>query len=520
MFTDILTIWSDSPGLSLAIWLVISITLLYAGRPHAHQLLRSTGRAIYGSFRVASSSIRQLEQRVINRNRDVLLAAGREQAEKAIERDFNRVNAIVERDLSQYPGLHRKLAETLEKIENDYHECTGNAPLPPAWSELMDTIASLPGSGDPAVQNILDNIKDVVENSHEETLKAYQQDTNERHKILKAMQPEWRTLNGTMKKVEQTITGLEDRSRTIDRQMAEYESMRKAEDRAVNALTSSSLTQFFIASLVLVIAAFGGIINFHLIALPMSEMVGGASYIGAVRTSDIAALVIIMVEITMGLFLLEALQITRLFPVISSMDDRMRKRMAIAAFTILVIFASIEASLAYMRDLLALDREALTQSLAGTAVAEAQFRWIPSIGQLMLGFILPFALAFVGIPLESFIHSLRTVLGLVALAGLRALRLALRLVGGMASHLSRILISLYDLFIMVPLSIERMVRYRRETAPQAIAEAAEQREPEQAPEQKEATPKARAARPARTKRPGKEPETYQTDDMPLTTGEV
>jgi hypothetical protein len=529
MFTDILTIWSDSPGLSLAIWLVISITLLYAGRPHAHQLLRSTGRAIYGSFRVASASIRQLEQRVITRNRDVLLAAGREEAEKAIEREFNRVNAIVERDLSQYPGLHRKLAETLEKIENDYHECTGNAPLPPAWSELMDTIASLPTSGDPAVQNILDNIRDVVENSHEETLKAYQQDTNERHKILKAMQPEWRTLNGTMKKVEQTITGLEDRSKTIDRQMAEYESMRQAEDRAVNALTSSSLTQFFIASLVLVIAAFGGIINFHLIALPMSEMVGGASYIGAVRTSDIAALVIIMVEITMGLFLLEALQITRLFPVISSMDDRMRKRMAIAAFTILVIFASIEASLAYMRDLLALDREALTQTLAGTAgaaVAEAQFRWIPSIGQLMLGFILPFALAFVGIPLESFMHSLRTVLGLVALGGLRALRLALRLAGGMASHLSRMLISLYDLFIMVPLSIERMVRYRRETAPQAISETSEQREPTAATEQsqqagqKEMKPVAKTARPARAKRPGKEADTYSADDMPLTTGEV
>src|SRR5690625_6517618 len=85
----------------------------------------------------------------------------------------------------------------------------------------------------------------------------------------------------------------------------------------------------------------------------MSEMVGGASYIGSVRTSDVAALVIIMVEITMGLFLLEALQITRLFPVIGSLDDTMRKRMAIAAFTILVIFASIEASLAYMRDLLA-----------------------------------------------------------------------------------------------------------------------------------------------------------------------
>ena len=110
----------------------------------------------------------------------------------------------------------------------------------------------------------------------------------------------------------------------------------------------------------LVIAIFGGLINFQLIAMPMSEMVGGTSYIGPMRTSDIAALVIIMVEIAMGLFLMESLRITHLFPVIGSMDDGMRKRMVVITFAILAILATVEASLAYMRDLLALDREALT----------------------------------------------------------------------------------------------------------------------------------------------------------------
>ncbi|MDQ2076794.1 hypothetical protein [Marinimicrobium sp. ABcell2] len=474
MLTNIFYVWSDSPALSLAIWLVICITLLYAGRPHGHQLLRSTGRAIYTSLRLASASIRQLEERVKERNRDVLLAMGREASEKAVEREFHRINAIVERDLSQYPSLHRKLADTLQKIQDDYHEASGEVLLPPAWSEVMDTIASLPTSGDPAVVKILENIQDAVENSHQQSFKAYQKNANERHKILNSMQPEWRTLNSTMSKVQNMLTGLEERSKIIDRHMADYESLRKAEDKAVNSLTASSLTQFFIASLVLVIAAFGGIINFHLIALPMSEMVGGASYIGSVRTSDVAALVIIMMEITMGLFLLEALQITRLFPVIGSLDDKMRKRIAIAAFTILVIFASIEASLAYMRDLLALDREALAQSLAGATVAEAQFRWIPSIGQLVLGFILPFALAFVGIPLESFVHSLRTVLGLLLLGFLRTLRVLIRTTGGMANHLSKMLVSFYDLLIMIPLSIERAVKWHRENSTQnARLEASE-----------------------------------------------
>jgi len=260
----------------------------------------------------------------------------------------------------------------------------------------------------------------------------------------------------------------------------------------------------------------------------MAEMVGGNSYIGSMPTSDIAALVIIMVEITMGLFLLEALQITKLFPVIRNLDDRMRKYMGIAALTILVIFAGIESSLAYMRDLLALDREALTQSLAGAAEAESQFRWIPSIGQMMLGFILPFALAFVGIPLESFIHSLRTVLGLVALGVLRTLRVTLRLIGGSSNHLSKMLVNLYDVFIMVPLSIERMVKYRLENASSVPQETAEAETVVSAAEEVEKAEREREAAASKSKPQSKRKSRRQKtdedeladEDLSLTAGEA
>ena len=63
--------------------------------------------------------------------------------------------------------------------------------------------------------------------------------------------------------------------------------------------------------LVLGVAIGGAAINFSLIARPMAEMVGGTSLIGGFRTADIAALVIIMVEISMGLLLMESLRITR-----------------------------------------------------------------------------------------------------------------------------------------------------------------------------------------------------------------
>jgi hypothetical protein len=144
------------------------------------------------------------------------------------------------------------------------------------------------------------------------------------------------------------------------------------------------------------------------------------------------------------------------------MDDKMRRRMMIISFSILFILAGIEASLAYMRDLLALDNESLQQALIGTQAAtegsSSQLRWIPSIGQMIMGFILPFALAFIAIPLESFIHSLRTVLGLTAIALLRTLHLLLRSSASLMTQASKLVISFYDLIIMVPLSTEKGLR--------------------------------------------------------------
>ena len=457
MFTDILTIWSDQPGVSAAIWLAILVFALYLARKPAHQLLRSTGRALHAAARLTARSIARVEAHLVDRNKEVVLALGRDAAEQTIEREFQRVNAIVSRDLSNYPALHRKISDTINKIDKDYHGATDAPPLPPAWLEAVESIAAIPRSGDPTVCSILDNIHQTVELAHEETQKAWHKTTLDRHKILGGMQGDWRKLSCTMEKVKDTIDGLDARSELIDQQMEKYVSIRNEEDSIARTLTSSSLTQFFIAALVLVIAALGGLINFQLIAMPMSEMVGGTSYIGPMKTSDIAALVIIMVEIAMGLFLMESLRITRLFPIIGSMDDKMRKRMMVITFAILAILATVEASLAYMRDLLALDREALTQSLSGIGVVEAEFRWIPSIGQMIMGFILPFALAFVAIPLESFVHSLRTVLGICAVAILRSVSFTVRLLGGLANHSCKVLIGLYDIVIMIPLSVERLV---------------------------------------------------------------
>jgi len=456
--SEILMLWSENRGLSLVIWAVLLVTVMYLGRSSAHQSLAAVARSLRAALRMTAASLIALEKRMVIRNKQVILQAGQESTERTIEREFQRVNAIVERDLSGYPAAQRTITDLIDKIETDYQASNETPPSPPEWLEAVETISRIEKGSDSTVDQVLTSIQETVESAHEETIKAYRKSSLDRLQVLKKMLPSWRGLSQTVSSMATAVTDLSSRSALIDKQMKLYEGIRRKDDEVARALTSSSLTQFFVAGLVLVIAVFGGVINYQLIALPMSEMVGGVSEIGGWRTADIAAMVIIMVEVAMGLFLLESLKITHLFPLISSMDDRMRKRMMIVTLTILTILASIEASLAYMRDLLALDREALAQSLAGVAASNAEFRWIPSIGQMVMGFVLPFALAFVAIPLESFIHASRTVIGLGVASGVRVLSYVAKMMGQMAYQAGRIMIHLYDMVIFLPLSIEHVVR--------------------------------------------------------------
>jgi hypothetical protein len=271
------------------------------------------------------------------------------------------------------------------------------------------------------------------------------------------MLPLLRGMKKTLGGFNKSLSDLNFRAKRIDRYMDNYDQIREQTDTAMRTLSSSSLTQFFISGAVLLIALGGAIINFNLIALPMSEMVGGASYIGPYKTSDIAGLVIICLEICTGIFLMESLRITRLFPIIGSMDDRMRMMLFWIALSLLAILAGVESALAFMRDRIAADMELLRQSLAGATPSSVAGSIIPTVGQMVMGFILPFILTFVAIPLESFVASSRTILGLTATWMLRSLAFALRLIGHLGYYTGRLMINLYDLIIFPALWLEGVV---------------------------------------------------------------
>ena len=454
--TEIMGIWwPDNPGVSAAIWLFIIIIMMWLARLPAHKAIRSFSFIIRNAMRMTAHSITSIEKHLVERNKEVLLSTGLEETERYIEREFQRVEDVVTRDLSGYPSLQRELKDQITKIDNDYRESSEVPPMPQNYVDVIESVSKIEGNGDPMVTRILGEIQTTMKHNSDKEIVEYRRSSKERHSLLKTMMPYWRNLSKTLVSVEKKIVGLEERSKVIDSQIEKYEQIMAKTNLAERILSSSAMTQFFTSGLVLLIALLGVYVNFQLIALPMSEMVGGSSRLGPMRASDVAALVLVFFEIVLGLFVMESLQITKLFPVIGSLDDKMRKNMMLVAFVLLVIFAGIESSLAYMRDLLAADKEALTQSLAGIIVEAPEFRWITTVGQMTMGFILPFALMLIAIPLESFVHSLRTVIGMVGVFILRMLAFIVRQLGSLASSIGHILLNIYDLIIFIPLKLER-----------------------------------------------------------------
>jgi hypothetical protein len=454
--TSLLTI-TPWPTLSAAILLVLLIAALYLARHTAHQAIHAVTSALARGFRLASHSVAHAEERLAARNREVLLAAGRDAKERMVEREFARVADTARKDLANYPDMHRRLSEAILRIEEDQEKAVEVPPEAPGWAKAVEVIAKLDARN--AGADILADIHKSMVKAHGEAMDDYRKASGERHALLRKMMPDWRMIQETLGRVNKSVTSVIERSLVIDRHMQEYETIVHGEDRALSVLSSSSLVNFFVSLLVLGVATAGAAINFTLIARPMAEMVGGTSFIGMFRTADIAALVIIMVEISMGLFLMESLRITRLFPVIGALSDKMRVRMMGITFMILLLMASIEAGLAYMREVLLQDELATTALLRGenSGALVNGHMWITTMAQMGMGFVLPFALVFAAIPLETFVHSLRTVVGLTGIGVLRALALLLRVLGNGLRHLGILAERIYDLPLFVPLWIEARI---------------------------------------------------------------
>ena len=449
---------TSNPFLSMMIWIALLLAALYFARKPFHRAVGTLGSIIHSAMRLTAASVLSTEKRLVRRNHEVLMLAGLEKAERSVEKEFSRINAAVVRDLESFPNIQRQLTELTTRLDEDYSSSADLPPSLPNWLPIIESIANIEHQGDSMVANMLGEINRTLKEQHKSAIDNYRHSNAQRHSILNKMLPAWRNVQKSLHGVDKSISNLNQRAKRVDRCMHNYEQIRLQTDKAARMLSSSAWAQFLISGVFLIIAFGGALINFNLIALPMSSMVGVASYIGPYKASDVTALFIILVQLTMGLFLMESLRITRLFPVIGSMDDRLRLLMIWVTFAMLAVLAAVESSLAFMSDQISQNMEALRQSLSEDLEQSAMgTSLIPTVGQMIIGFILPFALVFVAVPIESFVSSLRTVLGILAAAGLRFLAFMLRLIGNAGYFTGRLVVNIYDLLIFPSIWLEGVI---------------------------------------------------------------
>jgi hypothetical protein len=458
-----LYIWPESPALSLLVLFAISQVIFYGARVQVHRGLRKLGGALSGGLRLVARWLRSAAEQLRARNREVLLEAGRAEAEARLEREFPRLSATFAAELKEYPALHKRLDENVRKVDEDLRASALTPPEAPGWPEAVQAVAALDKAGDRTVQKVLDEIHRSAVAGERKALAEWREAMARRHKVLAQLAPVWKAILGQLEHVKRAVTATIEAASRVDAHVERYEKIRRGEDAAERGLAVSTLNLFIISLLVVVVAGAGGLVNFHLISRPMAELVTSGHYVAGMPVSMIAALVIVLMEVVAGVFVMETLGITHLFPRLSGLPASRRRIIFVVALAGLFLLAAVEASLAILREQLVESEQVLRQTLAGATgpdrqVAAPIVSRIPIIGQAVLGFVLPWILAMIAVPLEMLVESGRHVIGRGLALLVQGLGIAVRLCAHLVRWLAAVLVHVFDIYIVIPLQIERLVR--------------------------------------------------------------
>jgi len=453
--------WPDNPVASLVVLYAVSAIMLWAARTPMLQLLRGLGSSLDSGFDVMSSWCKTTAEAVRSRAHAVLLAAGKVELQGKMAREFHRIDQGFSDRLSNYSELHRKLDDLLQGLDNSYRECGVVPPDVPGWASTVETISQLPTSGDPNVQKVMESIRKSLQDAEKKALHSHREDASRRHKLLGGMLSPIKEIKSLMGRMQDSVTRSLETTTKINGYVDQYEQIRRSEEEANRALTYSAVKLFIISAIVLGIAVGGAFINFNLIALPMSELVPAGARIAGIPVSTVSALVIVLMEAAVGIFIMDMLGITELFPKLAAMPQYQRRIILGVSLGGLFFLASVESSLAILREQIVAADAALKISLAGvenTAVISASTSKIPVIGQAVLGFVLPWILAMVAVPLEMLLDSGRHVSASLAALTLSVAGNGVKIAGHILNSVFKMLPNLYDAYIAIPLRIERLLQ--------------------------------------------------------------
>src|SRR5262249_7938451 len=198
-------IWPENFAVSFLVAALLAMAFMYAARMPMHGLLRSVGHALGGPLRMGARWLLAAAAEVQARNKAVLLAHGKHEVGQRVEREFERLGVIVQRELQGYPALQRKLLDEITRIEEDYKNWGDVPPPPRAWPGACAGAATVRPGGNVLVWRVLEKINPSFPSTHDKRFADSRRSYERRHKILESFMPFWRSVDKNLVQVEQNM---------------------------------------------------------------------------------------------------------------------------------------------------------------------------------------------------------------------------------------------------------------------------------------------------------------------------
>jgi hypothetical protein len=449
----------DMPGVSIAVWIAASMLFLFLAREPVHKMIQAFSDATAGGLRKAAEWMKKAAHAMREKDRKVLLESGVARIQGEILQEFTKIDMANTKALAGYPKLQFKLADRISQLESDYDDCGQITPEAPGWSDVIESIGRAQSpSNDRIIEKMLSEMHKSAVEGEKKALSEFRDATSKRHKILSSMSPLWKRVEKVSKEINGKVDKVMENSKNIEKYMKRYEKISSAEPESIDMLSSKVTKLFIISAIVIAVGLVGAFINFNLIALPMSELVPAGVRVAGMQVSEVSALVIVSLELVMGIFLFEAIGVTNTFPQISNMTSGKRKIILYGCLLGLLFLSTVEASLAVLREDLAGAKTALDMSLSGgtAAIAENINSHITLIGQALLGFVLPWILAVIAIPLEMFIEASQHAFARVYTILITLLCHLATVIAYLIEGLFKIIMHLFDIYIIIPVQIANL----------------------------------------------------------------
>lgn len=443
-------IWPDYPLSSLLVIAILGLLLMYLLRARSHALVLRFSRSIHALMRLWAQACLRSEHRVRLRNHEVTIALAEELLERRLEREFIRIEVLVEKDLIQYQRLTALINEQLAAINEDYE---GSQIVPiagPEWISAVDAIAKLEESdrNSEVMGKILSELHRTVDQHQRDVLREHRWTVSARHKLLARLKPHWSKLTRLLEQIERRVVTLSERLQLVDRQMTRFESLVAGSG---HGLIASVFMRFVVSLCFVGVGLLAALLNFQLLIDPLDDLFAYrllgpfslASYVACLHTAAI---------MVAALMIFDGLKISGLMPMMAAMTRKGRVLVISLGLFLLAILSLFEAlTIAVLPA-----SEMVEKSLIVLSTSE----WL----LFALGLVTPIMLAFLIVPLEYFMHTVRPVSGSLLQILLHTLAFCLRITGSLAIEVGRVLVQCYDVIIFIPLRLESDWQKRKQAS--------------------------------------------------------